>query len=251
MEIENTLKEIGLTGSEAKVYLALLKIGQSSKGKILSESKVASSKIYSILEKLIDKGLASIIIKDNIRYYSAAPIGRIRDYLKNKKKQIEKEEKSIEKIIPFLTTLQESKEETTAEIFKGWKGMETAYSSILAKLNKNEEVLILGASKGTNIEMTKNFFSKYSQLAKSKGIRVKIILNENSRDYIFEMEKEIKLKFDKKFLFKLSSVEIAITDNYVGIIMLKKEPISILIKDKETSNTFKTYFKEMWKVAKT
>ena len=250
MQIENTLKEIGLTGSEAKVYLASLKIGQSSKGKILSEWEVASSKIYTILEKLMKKGLVSMIIKNNVRFYSPAPLQRIRDFLNNKKKQIEEEERIIEKAIPLLTNLQTVKNESIAEIFKGWNGLETAYSSILSKLQKNEDVLIIGASKGTNVEMTQNFFSKYSNLAKSKGINVKIIFNESSRKYVSDMEKELKIHFDKRFLSKSSSVEMAITLDYMAIVILKEEPIIILIKDRETADSFITYFKALWEIAK-
>ena len=40
------LRNIGLTDSEIKVYFALLELGSSSKGPIVNESKVASSKIY-------------------------------------------------------------------------------------------------------------------------------------------------------------------------------------------------------------
>ena len=49
------LEEIGLTPGEIKVYLALLKIGQSSTGAIANESQVSRSKIYTILDKLAKK----------------------------------------------------------------------------------------------------------------------------------------------------------------------------------------------------
>ena len=79
--IEKTLEEIGLTKSEIKVYLALLELGSSQTGKIVQKSKAASSKIYEILEKLIQKGLVSYIIKSGIKHFEAAPPERIMDYL--------------------------------------------------------------------------------------------------------------------------------------------------------------------------
>ncbi|MBI2665760.1 hypothetical protein HYX12_04015 [Candidatus Woesearchaeota archaeon] len=45
------LRNIGLTDSEIKVYLALLELGSSTKGPIVDKSRVASSKIYELLEK--------------------------------------------------------------------------------------------------------------------------------------------------------------------------------------------------------
>ena len=49
------LQEIGLTKSEINVYLALLELGSSSTGKIVDKSKAASSKIYEILDRLMQK----------------------------------------------------------------------------------------------------------------------------------------------------------------------------------------------------
>ena len=60
------LESVGLTKSEAKVYLALLELGSSSKGPIVKRSGVASSKVYELLDKLIAKGLVSIVVKANV-----------------------------------------------------------------------------------------------------------------------------------------------------------------------------------------
>ena len=121
------LKEIGLTKSEIKVYVALLKIGAfSSKGKIVEESKIASSKIYEVLNKLIEKGLVSTIIKNNIKHFAACSPNRIKDFLARKKEKIIEEEENINKILPFLLESYKSlKQQTKAELFIGWNGLET------------------------------------------------------------------------------------------------------------------------------
>jgi sugar-specific transcriptional regulator TrmB len=55
------LEEIGLTKGEAQVYLALLKIGSTKVGPLVAEAKISSSKIYEILDKLEQNGLAGHI----------------------------------------------------------------------------------------------------------------------------------------------------------------------------------------------
>jgi sugar-specific transcriptional regulator TrmB len=250
MDIEKPLKKIGLTGSEIKVYLGLLKTGISSKGPILREAKIAPSKIYNILDKLMEKGLVSTITKNNVKNYSAAPIERLREIINFKRKELEKDEKDLNSILPILLSIQKGKNETKAEIFRGWKGMATAYSEALTHLKKDNEVLILGASKGYNPERSKDFFSKYSNLSREKGISIRMILNENSRKYISEMENELKTKFSKRFLEKTSPAEIVTTKEYTAIVILKDEPIVIAIKDKETAESFITYFNILWDIAK-
>jgi len=51
------LREIGLTEGEAKAYFALVTLGQSSVGPIVEKSGVTASKVYIILDRLIEKGI--------------------------------------------------------------------------------------------------------------------------------------------------------------------------------------------------
>lgn len=252
MNEKELLQKLGLTDSEAKVYLALLRIGiLTSKGAILKEAKIAPSKVYHVLDKLMDKGLVSTITKNNVKRFAAAPPARIKDYLTKKKQEFADEEKSAEALLPRLDALyKEFREKTTAEIFIGWHGLETVYSTVLANLKRGEVVYVLGASEGAIPEKTKQFFLKYGFKARLKGITVKVIFNETARRYAEAMEQEAKLTFNKKFLFKTTPVEVAISKDFTAIVMLKAEPLVILIRDKETAESFTTYFAELWKIAR-
>ncbi|MFA6398795.1 MAG: helix-turn-helix domain-containing protein, partial [archaeon] len=63
------LEKIGLSKGEIKVFLALNRLGESTVGKIVSESEVSKSKVYDILEKLIRKGLAGYIVREDTKYF--------------------------------------------------------------------------------------------------------------------------------------------------------------------------------------
>lgn len=247
----NFLKKIGLTESEIKVYLALLKLGTSSKGNLIKESKTAPSKIYEITDKLIDKGLCSSIIRNGIKYFMAASPIRIKDYLHKKQEEILKEEKELNKIIPELKLYYNKPQESTrVEVFLGWKGMETVYVSLLETAKKGQEVFIMGAGSGIGNEKLELFYTKYGRMALKKGLKIKVIFNENSKGYVKNIEKNIKKTYNKKFLFGYTPTEMLIFANITAIIIRKVEPIIILIKDKETANSFRKYFEELWKIAK-
>ncbi len=252
MAEQELLEKLGLAGSEAKVYLALLKIGEfATKGPILKETKIAPSKVYHVLDKLIAKGLVSTIVKNNVKHFAAAPPDRLKDYLDTKKRELMAEEKTAAELMPRLQGLYKTfKEKTTAEIFMGWQGMESAYYSILNGMKKGDEWYGLGASEGVNKEMTRQFFNKYGFKVHKKGIIARVIFNENSRKYAEKFEKETGIKLNKKFLFKTTPVEVAVANDVTAIVMLKAEPLVILIRDKETAQSFITYFEELWKIAK-
>jgi sugar-specific transcriptional regulator TrmB len=126
--ITEILEIIGLTKSEIKVYLALLELGSSTTGPLVEKSHASSSKIYEILEKLIQKGLASFVIEAGTKYFEAAPPSRLLDYMKEKEDLLAKQRQELQHIIPALELKQHySKNRSEATIFRGLKGVKTAY----------------------------------------------------------------------------------------------------------------------------
>ena len=59
------LEAAGLTGNEIKVYLALLELGSVTAGEILKKIEIHRGAVYDTLDKLMEKGLVSYVIKAN------------------------------------------------------------------------------------------------------------------------------------------------------------------------------------------
>ena len=72
MDIQKLLENLGLEQKEAKVYLELLKLGEATATKIGEKTNLDRTLMYQIANKLIEKGLVSYIIKNNVKYFSAA-----------------------------------------------------------------------------------------------------------------------------------------------------------------------------------
>jgi sugar-specific transcriptional regulator TrmB len=253
MEEIDALTKIGLTNSESKVYLALLRIGgYASKSNIVKESKISASKVYEILDKLRDKGLISTVERNKTHNYAAAPPKKLNEYVEQKRQQLDLEEKTINKILPKLNEQYKNvKQNIQVELYTGWKGLDTVYDSLSDRVGKSEEICILGASAGQTPQRTKRFFGKYSTKARNQNVKVRIIFNENAKKYITEMEKEYNTQFNKRFLLKKTPVEILIKKDMAIIVILTEEPLSIVIHSTETAKSFKEYFEELWSIAHT
>ena len=244
------LKEIGLTDSETKVYLALLELGSSKKGPIVKKAKITSSKVYEVIDKLIEKGLASYVIKNKVKYFNAAPPSRIKDYLKEKQNKLKKQEKDFENLLPELELKQKlTEKETDAEIYRGWKGMETVYRMMLKVLKKGDTNYVFGANKGEDEEKVRKFFNKHAlRLAKNK-IKQKIIFNESARGNIKETIKRQNLN-QVRYMEQTTPTEINIWADKTMIVILRKNPIVVLINDSKVADSFRAYFEVMWTIAK-
>ncbi len=59
-EIVDSLKLLGLSEYQAKVYIALVGYGQASASEIYSASKVPQNKVYSVLKELEEQGLVFV-----------------------------------------------------------------------------------------------------------------------------------------------------------------------------------------------
>lgn len=243
------LEEIGLTNGEIKVYLALLKLGQTTAGPIVDESRVTRSKIYDILERLKNKGLVSYITKESTKYFSAADPHNILEYLNKKEEEIQDEKESINKILPQLLNQQKlAQKSKVAEVFIGMKGMENAFNVLLNEVNPDEDFYVFGAGEGEDIEKIQTFFHRFHDKRAKKKIMTYIIYTESARG-LFPTQDNSKF-IQARYLIDSSPTAINIYKDYTIIALLTKDPITFLIKNKEVTDSFKKYFKVMWKLAK-
>ena len=244
------LKEIGLTESEIKVYLSLLELGSSTAGPIIDKSKISSSKIYEVLERLMQKGLISYIIKSKTKYFDAEPPKRIKQYLKEKQKQLEDQEKALNKIIPELELKRKlAQEKNEASVFKGLKAIKNFYLNILTELKSKEEYYVLGANYGDYCFVITSFFENYHKQRVKKGIKLKMLANKDAKATIVpSCKRNSQIKFLPKDL--MTNMMTIFYKNKAFICFLTKEPTGFLIENQEVVEGFKTYFKTFWKVAK-
>ncbi len=247
--IETALQKIGLTKGETKIYLALLELGSSTTGNIIKKSKISGSKVYEVLDRLIEKGLASSVINNNVKYFEAVNPNRLIDYLEEKKESIEKEKNLIHKIIPELILKQKLTPTSTVKVFTGWEGIKTANENIITTLNKGEEWLSMGLTKQPKSWET--YFNKRQNLRAKKGIIHKHLINKKY-EYLYKIRK--KLKFTElKFLpenFEMPTSTEIYKNKIIIMILSKQDPMAIMIESATVYESFKKYFYILWKNAK-
>ncbi|WP_251862581.1 helix-turn-helix domain-containing protein [Clostridium sp. Marseille-Q2269] len=77
------LKKFGFTESETKVYIALLKNGPGTGYEISKNSSVPRSKVYNILEILMDKGCIVVSKKEKPINYAPIPVEEFIENIKH------------------------------------------------------------------------------------------------------------------------------------------------------------------------
>lgn len=248
--LSETLKKLGLTDYEAKVYLALLEIGEGTSGDILKKADIHTGKVYEILESLKNKGLISEIKKNNIRNYSATEPKRILDYLNKKKQDVVKTEKQVLNIMPLLLEKVKSASKKTIkfEVYTGFEGFKTVFLKEIEKYSSNTEVLVFGIQPKVNYDKKIRDFFKYKVYPerKRKKVLTKKIKDINTRKIKSSSNYPKRVKY-------LDYKSMTIVEIYKDLVLIEsylENPIILSIESEEVAKSFKHQFEMLWKMAK-
>ncbi|MFH1917291.1 MAG: helix-turn-helix domain-containing protein [Nanoarchaeota archaeon] len=244
------LEKVGLTHSEVKVYLALLELGSSTVGPITDKAKVASSKTYELLSKLMEKGLATTYKEGRTNYYKAVDPNRLKDYLQEREHTFKEQKKEIFELIPSLELrFKEHVADTEVEVFKGYKGVANVFREMIRTLNKGDDFLVSGGGDTpTANPHTKLFYEKIHRERSEKGIILRIIFSEARRKSLKKMA--LFPHTIPRYLPFGTPSTINIYKDTTLLIVMSPSPAAIRIKDKSITSSYRAYFEEMWKQAK-
>ncbi len=238
------LQKIGLTKGEAKTYLTLSEIGTSTVGPIVKKSGISYSKIYEVLNRLIKKGIVSFIIKNKTKHFQAVSPKNLIDYIEKKKKEISKQENTLQKLIPKLENIQNLNPQQNAEIFIGKRGLKTAYEKLL-KNKEKEENLFFYIHKKRYAEESDLFYFSILDLYTSVPQRgVTNILSKESA--YFKNVKKFKVKYTNSSL----PGNIEICKDKILMISWDKAITAVLIQSEDLANNLRSYFNDIWKKCK-
>ncbi|VVB78409.1 HTH-type sugar sensing transcriptional regulator TrmBL1 [uncultured archaeon] len=227
------LKQAGLTENESKVYLGLIELGPSLAGGVARKTGLHRRTVYDTTEMLIQKGLVGYILKNNRRIFQASNPNRLIEIIQEKQNLL----------LPFVESIQQkynsTKEKEETNFYKGKEGLKTVFEEQL----DSKEILILGASPKA-YEILQFYFKWYDKTRKQKKIKSRIIASDKKISNI--PLAEIKYLPEKY----TSPVSVNIYENKTAIIVWAKDPIAIVIKNKEIADAYRSYFELMWKIAR-
>lgn len=247
-EIKKKLLEIGLSGKEADVYLATLKLGRGVASKIAREAHMVRTTVYDILGLLFDKGLVTLTGKEPKQEYVAESPDKLREYILsevNKKQEDLKETESI--LIPELKSIHNVKNRPKIMFYEGEEGMKRVYEDTLTS---REPIRAYASVENMHVGLP-NYFPKYYERRAGKGIFIRAIVPDSptgrERKSLDKHEMR-ETALVPKNLFDFSP-EINIYDDKV-MIASWKEKLGVIIKSAEIAEAMKKIYELAWSEAK-
>jgi len=234
------LQKIGLTEGESKVYIALSKIGTSTVGPIVDKAGVAYSNVYDILNRLIEKGIVSFVVKNKTKYFQAVSPKNLLDFINKKEEELASQRKTLVELMPKLEQIQNLGPKQNAEIFIGKKGLKTAYEKLLTN-DKRYENCFFYIHKERYAKESDLFYLSIRELLNKVSERG--ITNVKSKESsFFKNNKKIKMKYVD---FPLPG-NMEVCNNKTLVVSWSSEIVSILIESEDIANNFRNYFNAIW-----
>lgn len=234
MNVIKTLEHIGLEEKEAKTYIALLTLGETTATRIAEKAMLDRTLMYQLLNKLIEKGLASYVIKNNVKYFLAAEPQILLEDLEQKKSE-------LKEAIPLLNKQRQSQEEETkVEVYKGRKGI---YTIIRMIVTENTPYYAIGGLQQAYSEFEAENLAVMRQLEK-KNIQGKMIVRTKDDFHIGTNE-------DYRYVPEtmIASTTTMILGNKVITFVWSKPYHAILIENEEVARSNKSTFDYLWSIA--
>jgi HTH-type transcriptional regulator, sugar sensing transcriptional regulator len=246
-----SLEDLGLTSGEIKVYLALVRLGETTSGPLIEESVVSASKVYQILDRLAKKGLVSHIVKRKTKYFKAAEPHRLLIYLQEKQDKL-KEQKSNLKLVVNELELTHGSAVTaeTAQVYDGLRGIQTARERTLKIMKKGDEMWVIGIARTPYDKLTP-YFDEYHKRRYKKGIKCKYLYNEYARKPFGVKSSKYpfsNVRYMPEGLITHAWMEIYADTVTIGI--NKRKSFSVVIQNQLVADSFKIYAQLLWKMGK-
>ncbi|MBI3032783.1 helix-turn-helix domain-containing protein [Candidatus Woesearchaeota archaeon] len=238
------LRKIGLTEGEIRVYESVIKLGTASTGPIMEKCGISSSKIYLILDRLIQKGFVTYTIENNVKKFHPTNPVNIMEYIAEQEQALEKNKKEAQVLVKELQGLLGTHDEESAKIYHGTKSIVTAFQNILEELPKKEYFYFIGAPT-VDLDALALFFQNLHAKREDRKISTLGIADISTKQKYLAMFKERK-NIRLKFINLPFPHAIGIGVNRIIITLWEPAAIGFEIESKRMAKRYREFFMKLW-----
>lgn len=231
---------MGFDEKEAKLYLALLELGEAGVQEIARKSGLKRTTVYHILEALKIRGIVSLAKKGKKTLFVAEDPRSIGEDIKEKEAIFKK---SLPQLLSMANILEKKPQ---IRYFEGLQGIKEAYRH---ELSFGDSEHLTWWSESYEIFGQDFFYDYYMPQRLERKIWVRAIAPKN--EYTMKMKGEEAEQLRKMKLFETEEFNMELEISLYGekIISVKSfnEEFALIIESRALFNTLKTIFELQWK----
>lgn len=130
--IDQLLQDFGFSDKEVKVYLTALRLGMQPASVLAKHLKMNRVTAYVICKKLIERGVANVVTRNNIQYFTVERPEALMQYAERQQKNWVRLRKEVDRKLPeFKTYMRDVSALPKVRFYEGIEGIKTVYEDTL------------------------------------------------------------------------------------------------------------------------
>ena len=231
------LMKLGLSGREARTYIACLEIGNGTIIEISRKAELAKSTTHDTLKSLVKKGYIHPYLRGKRKIYSAVEPEILQ-------KKVDLQRTIVAEILPELQAIYNDKSnKPRVRFFEGEEGVKTVLEEILREA---DEILAV-ASVDDVFSLLPQYFPKFTAERVAQGIPARIIFRNtkmaHSRKALDHKELRRSKIVDSKIPFYSM---LFIWNSKVAIMTFKKQYSILVTEDHGTAQIIRAMAELVW-----
>lgn len=245
MNTEILTTTLGMSEKEARVYLAILELGEATVQPISRRSSIKRTSIYYFIDHLVENGLISQAQIRGRKHYKAEPPEKLIELQKSRLKHVE------EALPQFLSIYNVSTRKPRISYFEG---AEQVKNIIREEPKCQKEMWAIWSAKDIS-EMVRDhkFMQEIERERVEKGIKIKVIRIREKDEPFSEFSggpgQNRELRYAPEGTVFPMAISIYDTGK-VGLMSSKKEGFGILIESEELVMVMRVFFEALWAQSK-
>lgn len=240
------LLQFGLHKNDTKVYEALVSLGRTKSGALMEHAKVGSSRLYASLDALIEKGLVSYEVRNNVRYYKPEKIDSMIEQSRESTRALVELSERIRSVTPTVV------ERNETNVFEGYHGFRRAFLEHVDRMNKGEELRIIGfGARAPERRVLSRFLDEINVIAIKKKCKMHILFDEgfHYKPGIPNVGKSADIRFLPSSYFGPTAYNISKTEVLLSV--WGKDPLVIRIRNPILVASFEAHFDFLMSISNT
>jgi HTH-type transcriptional regulator, sugar sensing transcriptional regulator len=236
VRVDEALEDFGLTSNEIKLYLASLKLGVSRIQDVARQAGILRTTAYEVVKSLVAKGVVGTVIKSGILFVEAVDPSRFENLLDEKRAK-------IQVVLPFLNHLKKSViEKPQVEFYEGKEGLKTILEDILR--TRTQYCVIANYAIFKVLDF---YFPNFVRRRVKQKVFARVI-QERTPELVQAKKRDKEELREMRFSPVVFSSNVFIYANNAAFLTVSRdEPVGVLIRNKEISDTLRQFFELIWK----
>ncbi len=233
------LEEIGLNEKEAKVYIAVLELGEGSASEIAKKSGVNRATTYFTLENLMKIGLVSATNEEKKQKFVPEDPSQLENIITKQQQELEQKKKGLKEVVEELNSINSAS--IKKPIVKYYLGKEGMIRMAKASFDdvKNETMWVAFSKDALNKFLGEDQNDKLIKKREKQNIKSRVLYN-SKKFSLTNDSKNLRIKIDEK-KYPLPG-DIAVYANKIRLSSYNDQ-IGIIIENKDIAETLRTIFK--------